>query len=108
MISARVSSLGFRISPPQHHLIQLIIHRQRRWPCSHFHKNPGEESFAAVPLPYRAAWESIQCLVGGSSRLGGTAPCSKTAKWKARTSNFAPKQRSASTPSSLVLSWPSL
>ncbi len=54
------------------------------------------------------AWESIQCLICGSRRLSGTAPCSRTASWKARTLNLAPRRRSASARSSRILSWPSL
>jgi len=54
------------------------------------------------------AWASIQCLICGSRMLSGTAPCSRTASWKARTLNLAPRRRSASARSSRILSWPSL
>src|SRR6266852_8025407 len=55
-----------------------------------------------------AACESTQCLIYGSRRLSGTAPCSRTASWKVRMLNLAPRRRSASARSSRILSWPSL
>ena len=56
------------------------------------------------------AWdcESSQCLICGSRMLSGTAPCSRTASWKVRMLNLAPRRRSASARSSRILSWPSL
>ena len=68
----------------------------------------GVVNLPMLARPQCAAWESTQCLIWGSRRLRGTAPCSSTESWKARMLNLAPRRRSASARSSLILSWPSL